>query len=135
MILFGGVGDDFMCKIVSYRRGLAICLLVGVVAITGMASASEAVIGVRGKEAVLYSDAALSDAQGSISRRDGRALRKQPAPVIETRNSALLIEYQGQRYWIDSNQVSLAQDNSDVSCGTQIGSTSVGASRGLGGKC
>lgn len=120
---------------ISWLFGIAsICLAIMVLAASEAAAGNGLVTGVRGPSMSLYAEPGGAKV-GEVSRRDGRKFKDTPLSIITVQGTWIEILIEDQRKWVQSDQAQISGQRPELSCGSRLGGSSAGASRGIGGNC
>lgn len=120
--------------IVGVLGPVAICFGFVVFAASVTLAGNGLVTGVRGPVMSLYAEPD-GEKLGEITRHDGRQLKKSPLSIVTVRGKWMEILHQKQRRWILSDQAQVSGQRPELTCGSRLGGSSAGASRGIGGDC
>ncbi len=102
---------------------------------SGEAMANAVVSGVRGSVMELFANKGDTAPIGQLSRAEGRALKSAPAPILQADGDWLMIEHNGNQYWVKAEQARESGNRPTLSCSAQLGGSSAGATRGIGEGC
>lgn len=100
----------------------------------------EEVVGVRGPVMTLFDEPGGAQV-GEVSRRQGRDLRKDPLKVVADRGDWIEVNTAGSGFsdrntvWVRSREAQLSQNRPKLTCGSKLGGSQAGASRGIGDDC
>lgn len=129
---------DFLkqCRwMMSHAVMLAALIIAMAFGAPASAQADGSVIGVRGSVLEFFTAKGGGTPALTMDRNQGRALRKNPLAVEGGDGEWLKVTYEGQSYWIKAEQARQSADRPALSCGTKLGGSAAGASRGIGEGC